>query len=197
MSTQNITEKEIWDWFIENRPALENFINSNSKDYTLYNSLTEKLRLYSEDIFPEITINKEKQFVLVISCGGIRAGISSVNKLCDAAPDIPNCIIQKYRQPGYIKELNFNGLTFSVNDIMINVNTDNAIFDIEMYIKGYNSSDNRFGNLAFLYLDHFIGEFNVMTKIGAVEFKKLGIFTNKKKLISLEELKEIIVTSLN
>lgn len=197
MSTQTISETEFWNWFIDNKPALVNFIKSGSNDYTLYNTLTEKLKLYNEEIFPEITINSKDEFVLIISCGGIKAGIPYVNRLCDAAPDITNCIIQKFRQPGHITELNFNGLTFSSDEIKIKPTNNGGKFDIEVYIKGFSSNDNRYGNLAFLYLDHFIGEYNVMTKIGEIEFKKLGLFTKRQGLISLDELKKLIASTLN
>ena len=48
MSAENIGEKQFWDWFVENKKGLEDFINSGQSDYNLYNLLTEKLKAYNE-----------------------------------------------------------------------------------------------------------------------------------------------------
>jgi hypothetical protein len=190
-------EKEFWDWFIENKSGLEKFINSDGNDYTLFNNLTEKVKKYNKDLLPEITINSKNEFVLIITCDGMKAAIPHVITLCDSAPTIPNCVIQKFRQPGYFGKINFGGLSYGPEDIKIKSTPNSGKFDIIIYVKGYTESDHRYGNLAFIYLDHFLGEYNVMTKIGTIALQKLGLFTNKKGLISLDELKKQVVSTLN
>ncbi len=59
-------------------------------------------------------------------------------------------------------------------------------------MKGYRESDNRYKSAAFLCLDHFVGEYNVMTKIGQIDFRKLGLFTDKKGKVSLQEFRAIL-----
>jgi hypothetical protein len=192
-----ITEKQFWDWFMENKEGLEIFITSDSKDYTLYNLFSDKLNKYQQNLLPELTINKDEKFVLILSCDGIKAGIPYVVNLFDSAPAIEDWVIQKFRQPGIIDELNYNGIAFSKNDIKIKHSVNGEKIDVKIYIKGYDKNDSRFKALAFLYLDHFIGEYNVMTKIGVIEFEKIGLFTKTSELISLQDLKNKIDTNIN
>ena len=47
---------------------------------------------------------------------------------------------------------------------------------------------------AMLHLDHAIGEYNVMTRIGNIDFQKLGLFQSMDSLKSLDDLKTEINT---
>lgn len=67
-----------------------------------------------------------------------------------------------------------------------------GFIDIELYIKGFNENDPRYKSLALLYLDHLVGEYLTMTKIGSIEFRKLSFFTRTPGLIPLPELSEVI-----
>jgi hypothetical protein len=71
------------------------------------------------------------------------------------------------------------------------VHLSDGWYDIELYIKGYKKSDDRYKSLAFLYLDHFVGEYTVMTKVGNVEFRRLGMFTRTSDKLSLQQFRAI------
>jgi hypothetical protein len=185
-------ESTFWNWFLANKKGIEDFISSDTRDNTPYEILTQKMKEYHSDIIPELTIDESNRFVLIISCDGIRDGIEAVENLASAAPPLEKWIIQKYRQPGSIIDLNFKGLSFKASGIKAKYFLNDGEIDIELYIKGYKESDSRYKTLAFLYLDHLIGEYLVMTKIGSIEFKKKGIFTRNSSLISLSELSEFI-----
>jgi hypothetical protein len=185
-------ESVFWNWFLINRKTIEEFIASDSHDYTPYEILTEKISEYHPDVIPELTIDEFGNFVLIISCDGIRTGIEAVKNLASAAPSIDNWIIQKFRQPGAVVTLNFKGLTFEARDIKTMYFLNDGEVDIELYIRGYKDADNRYKSLALLYLDHLIGEYLVMTKIGSIEFKRLGLFTKTSAMKTLPELSELI-----
>ena len=186
-----MTEKQFWNWFQDNKIKLEEFIRSNSNDYSLYTELTNQLKAYNENVIPELTIDTSDNHVLIISCDGRRDGIEYVERLYDAKPPIDKWVVQKYRAPGHVIELNYGGLEFKSNDVRVRYFLANDFYNIELFIKGYNDSDDRYKSLAFLYLDHLVGEYNVMTKIGDIEFKKLGFFTSTSDKVTLQEFRAI------
>ena len=185
-------ESVFWNWFLVNRKTIEDFVASDSNDYAPYEILTEKIKEYHPDIIPELTIDKSDNFVLIISCDGIRTGIEAVKNLTSAAPSIDRWIIQEFRQPGAIVTLNFKGLTFKATDVKTKYFLNDGRVDIELYIRGYKEGDQRYKSLALLYLDHLVGEYLVMTKIGTIEFKRLGLFTKTSTMKTLPELSELI-----
>jgi hypothetical protein len=67
-------------------------------------------------------------------------------------------------------------------------------YDVKVLIADYKPNDDRYKSLAFLYLDHFVGEYNVITKIGLIDFDKL---TQNKDSVSLAEFQKIIIADLN
>jgi hypothetical protein len=190
-----MTDKEFWDWFKSKKTEIEEFIIAETDDYSIYDELTDKLNSYSSYVIPELTKDSDDNNVLILSCDGISDGIPFVERLYESAPTIDKWKIQKFRVPGQVRELNYDGLKFKADDIKAKYTFDGQYYDIELFIKGYDDTDKRYKGLAFLYLDHLVGEYNVMTKIGHIEFKKLGLSNNGDE-VTLQELK-VIVERLN
>jgi hypothetical protein len=130
----------------------------------------------------------------VITCDGRREGIPYVEKLCNAFPGMDNWIVQKFRKPGYFTKLNFKGLEFSIEQIRIKFQPSGSKYDVDILISNYDPEDDRYKSLAFLYLDHFIGEYHVMTRVGHIEFGPLKEGSNS---ISMTEFREMIHAQLN
>jgi hypothetical protein len=55
-----------------------------------------------------------------------------------------------------------------------------------------NSNADGYKQLAFLYMDHIIGEFNSITRVGIIDFHHLDINQSVKESISLQELRKLI-----
>ncbi|HEY1872435.1 MAG TPA: hypothetical protein VGG71_15330 [Chitinophagaceae bacterium] len=185
-------EAVFWNWFSDNKATIEDFINSDSRDYAPYETLTAKIKEYHPDVIPELTIDDKKNYVLIISCDGMRKGIEPVENLFAVAPKIDKWVIQKFRQPGSVINLNFKGLDIKSRDIRSKYFLNDNKVDIELYVRGYKESDQRYKSLTFLYLDHLVGEFLVMTKIGTIAFRRPGIFTSQSGMKKLPELAEMI-----
>ena len=187
-----MTDKEFWDWFLTKKTEIEEFIIAETDDYTIYNELTDKLKSYNDLVIPELTKDTQDNSVLILSCDGKRDGIPYVEKLYESAPKIDKWRIQKFRAPGHVNKLNYQGLEFKSNDLRIKYDFDGQYYNIKLFIKGYKDNDDRFKGLAFLYLDHFIGEYNIMTKVGQIEFKKLGLFANTSDKVTLQDFRAIV-----
>jgi hypothetical protein len=165
-------EKRFWKWFISNKTKIEEFMESDLRDNTIYINLTKELHKFDKRIYPEIAKNNENNYVLIITPDGIKAGMEPTNIIVASAPNIDNWKVKKYRQASDKRDLNFNGLDFTYRDIKIwrQFETEEELVHIALFINGYKEEDNRYKNLGFLYLDHILGEYNVLTRVGSIEF---------------------------
>jgi len=199
LTTTHMDERTFWNWVLDNKESLKNFIESDSDNYNLYNELTRKLHEYSDKIFIELTIDLQGNIVVILTSDGMKTGIPFVENLCRMAPNIEGLHIQKYRKPGHVKELNFDGLYLKPNDFKITYMKahENEPFDVTIYIRGYKRNDERYKSLAFLYLDHFLGEYMVMTEIGQVSFEGFNYFIRVKNSVSLQNFKLILNRQVN
>lgn len=146
-------------------------MDSDRSDFTVFNQLTVQTKKVHAEIIPEMGFEGDN-YMLILSCDGIVEGIRPVQELAEKAPDIEGWVIKKFRQPFDNAQLNFDGLELKSDDIGIihELDIDKEKVDITIFIKGYDSSDIRYQQLGYLYLDHIIGEFNVMTRVGYIDF---------------------------
>ncbi len=191
-------EQEFWDWFLANKKKIETFVDSDHSDYSVYELLTKKMREYHDEIVPELTKTKDDKYVLVITPDGIKAGIEPTKALAAAKPNIENWIIEKFRQPCDEITLEWNGLTYPSADIEIvpKIDHEKEVVDINVFIRNMNKDEKKYKNLAFLYLDHILGEFNVLTKVGYIEFCNLDQGESVKDSLTLLQLRELIAKEL-
>jgi hypothetical protein len=183
-----MTKQEFWNSFEANMPALEQLINGESNVYAGYNALSADLREFNELLIPEITKEKEV-YVLIISCDGIREGIPWVEELTEDIKEYPNWKIVKFRQPNAMEYIPINGIKVHRNAIWLNwEKTPDNKYNLTFFPK-WHSGGGIYQKGAMLHLDHSIGEYNVMTRIEAIEFKRQGLFQSKDRLKTLDDLK--------
>lgn len=192
------TKKEFWDWFVKNKTKLEEFIKSDNRDYSIYNQLTNKLQGFNKLLFPEITIDENDNFVLIITPDGIKEGMIPTKEIVDSAPLVDNWVIKKYRQATDKMDLNFNELEFKYEDIKIwrKFNIEEVNVDIAVLIRNFNENDTRYITLAFLYLDHILGEYNVLSRVGQIDFLGWDKLSDKIETIDLLTLRKEIEDNL-
>ena len=185
---------DFWIWFANYKEELEKFLLSDFSDYKPYHVLNEKIEEVSDLVVAELTISEKDDFVLILSCDGRVIGIPAVEKLFTAVPVIDKWLIKKYRQPSGFSNFPIDGISFEEKDLLIQYDylPDAGKFDILYFVKGFKKNDGRYANAAFIYLDHCIGEYNSMTKISNVKFKKIGLFTSRKNLVTLSEFYKIL-----
>ncbi|WMJ75525.1 hypothetical protein RCC89_20525 [Cytophagaceae bacterium ABcell3] len=69
--------------------------------------------------------------------------------------------------------------------------------DIEVFVKNLDKDVENFKSLAFLYLDHILGEYNTITKVGFIDFYHLEEGKTVKNGISVLELRKLIERELH
>ena len=187
---------KFWKWFTENKSKIESFIeNKNRTDYSIYHLLSRKMKKVHSELIPELTM-EDDNYVLIISCDGISVGIKPVQELAAVAPEIPNWMIKKFRQPTDKVTLNYEGLELDLNDLRISYELDMEKEKVDIILKmcNFKEADIRFKSLGFLYLDHIVGEFNVMTRVGFIDFEILE--QDNAELITLVEFRKVIEQNL-
>lgn len=192
-----MSKDDFWIWFEQNKTALEEFMSQKRRDYAIYESLSEKLKLFNEFLIPEMTLDREGHFILIISCDGMRQGIPFVEKLTQGIKEYSNWIIVKYRQPGPMTVIPLNGLNLQRKSIYLTwVKMPDNKYDLTFYVRGYSPDNRNYEIATLLHMDHTIGEFNAMTRISGVKINKLGLFQSKKDLKNLDDLMEVINSPL-
>ncbi|MEP7238091.1 MAG: hypothetical protein ABI685_09510 [Ferruginibacter sp.] len=191
-------EEKFWDWFIKNKEKIEKFIDSDHSNYSIYNKLTVEIQKYNTILVPELTKTEDDKYVLIITPDGIKGGVEPTKKLAEVSPEIDNWVIVKFRQPTDKITLNFKGLEYPSSDIEIlpEIDHDKEIVDIHVFIRNMNKDEGLYQSLAFLYLDHILGEFNSITKIGYIDFHHLDENKQVENGITLLELRNLIADNL-
>lgn len=187
-------EEKFWNWVLKHKTKIENFINSNHDDYTIYNQLTNEIKKYNPLLFPEITLSEKDEIVLIITPDGMPEGVSSTIKLYNSKPEIDNWVVKKFRQATDEIGLNYDGIEYSSSDIEIIPELDkqrNKI-NIKVFIKNMNLDIKKYQALSFLYLDHILGEYNTITKIGYIDFYNFEEDESIENSISILELRKLI-----
>tara|TARA_R110000823_G_scaffold51179_4_gene127799 strand:+ start:974 stop:1585 length:612 start_codon:yes stop_codon:yes gene_type:complete len=187
-------EEKFWNWVTKNKVELEKFIKSKQEDYTIYNQLTKQIKNYNPVLFPEMTSTKNGEVVLIITPDGIPEGVLPTQKLYDSKPELENWIVKKFRQPSDEIGLNFDGIEFPNSDIEIihELDDERERVNIRVFIRNMDLDPDRYKSLSFLYLDHILGEFNTITKVGYIDFYNLDKDKSVANSISILELRKII-----
>lgn len=109
--------------------------------------------------------------LLVLTADGDRKLFPMILKLFAARPDVEGWKIVAFRQ----RESNRPMLTFSMSDRELDPATlryvadrNEGKLDIKLYVPGYAEGEKTLGTMAFLALDHTVGEYDVETKIGGI-----------------------------
>jgi len=187
------SKENFWKWFTENRIKLEEFINNPGRDFAIYHEMTGELQKFSELLYPEITI-RDNKYVLIITPNGMLEGVEPTREIVEAAPLFDNWEFVRFRQPLDQLSLEHDGIKYESSDIEILTELDeerNKV-NILVFIRNMNNNPRGYQTLAFLYMDHILGEFNVITRVGYIDFKHLDKDKGVKDSISLLELRKFI-----
>ncbi|MCS6934118.1 MAG: hypothetical protein NZM35_03075 [Chitinophagales bacterium] len=188
-----------WEWFVNNKTQLEKMIDNlgtENNDLTFFRDTTEKLKEFDPALYAEFTYNKETgNYVIVITPNGIRNGIEPTEKIVSCAPVIPRWEVRKYRKPTNDRvEIKFQGISLQYDDFKVlrEYDKESHKMHIALLMKEFDPMDERYGHLGFLALDHYVGEYNVMTCIGGIDFASIDDLEPNAETIDLFTLRQEI-----
>ena len=182
-------EEKFWNWFEKNQETYYSEIENLEIREQIFDELTKNLKKVNEDLvfeFSPIQENNVREFT--ISAEGMKELFPIVEKLIEKAPKLKNWKFNAFRQrvPGDDFEIQYGDLKIGYSDIYYRSENDNGRLGIELNIKDYNGNGQT-QNAIYILLDGLIGEYDVTTKIGWIEWVKLdkNEIKNLKPIIEL------------
>ncbi|UCE65169.1 MAG: hypothetical protein JSU85_09840 [Candidatus Zixiibacteriota bacterium] len=162
-------EEKFWTWFEKNQNSLFNFEQERDRNFRLLAKEMKKINSNLTFEFGPIFNNGKREFV--ISAGGISEAFPKVESLFAAAPELDKWIFIKYRPRRDLMPIEFGNEKIRPEDIKCQVFEDNDKIGILLFFEDYcDEKLELFGHIGFLMLDQALGEYDVATKVGFVEF---------------------------
>lgn len=179
-------EQQFWNWFEKNQEMIFSFEKDRDN---VFNKLAIQMKKVNEDLTFEFgPISKEGNREFVISADGIIKSFPSVEKLFKSAPQLKKWTIIKFRPRRKPMTVNFGGIEVKPADVNCQLFKDNGKVGVMLFFKGFNSDEeNSFSRIGYLILDQAIGEYDVETKVGFIEFSSQDskYFENSFPLLEL------------
>ena len=182
-------EEKFWVWFQKHSNDIFHFERDREK---VFDKLTTALTNVNKDLtfeFSPVRENGKREFV--ISAGGIKSAFSSVESLCQAAPDLEKWIVVAYRQRrSPLNDLSIGDVTVKAEDVYYHLYPDGDKLGVVLFFEHFSQDEYPlYGNLGYLFLDESLGEYDVETKLGFIEFQNTSSshFEGARPLSSLAE----------
>ena len=169
---QTTPEQRFWEWFQSNEAALFDFEKDQER---VFKQLLAQLRKVNPDLVFEFGPNNNGRREFVISAGGIRAAFPAVESLYAAAPALPRWEFIKFRPRRAAMDISYAGISVKATSVLVKITSLGAKADIILYFPEYSrASHNAHMGIAFLFLDHALGEYDVETRVGKIDVRPLS-----------------------
>jgi hypothetical protein len=171
--TKPSKEREFWDWFQQNEEMLLHFDRDQERIFDLLSTALAKV---SPNLTYEFGPLKEGARDFVVSAGGIKTAFPAVAALAAAAPVLPRWNIIKFRQRQTpIMCVVFGGKTVKPQDVEFSILSSGTELGVYLFFKGYREAEKAtWDEIGYLLLDQGLGEHDVETKVGLIQFFSFG-----------------------
>ena len=163
-------EKRFWKWFQKNEDRLFHFENDQE---AIFDDLQQKMTEVEPNLtflFGPIRDNGKREFI--ISADGIAISFPAVEALHAEAPPLSRWIWVKYRPRLELGDhMTLGERTYLASGITYKMYEDDGKVGLEVFMEGLTEEDRKFHqDIGFLFLDHILGEYDVETRVGFIEF---------------------------
>jgi hemoglobin-like flavoprotein len=164
-------EQLFWDWFAKEEESLFNFETDQER---VFGALAFALANVSPELTFEIGPKADGVREFVISAGGIKAAFSAVETLALVAPPLPRWRVVEFRQRrDPLIPLEFGGKTVDPSSVQFSLLTNGEELGLYLFFDGYDEKEKAvWGQIGYLFLDQALGEYDVETKVGLIEFHR-------------------------
>lgn len=159
-----------WKWFQQNEAKVFHFERDQDN---VFDELALQMSKVNGDLTFEFSpINKDGKREFVISAGGIKASFPAVESLHSSAPKMKSWVFVKYRpRRNPLNDLEYGGLSVTADDVQYKMFKDGEKVGIIIFLKGYSDEQKSiYSNIGYLFLDEALGEYDIETKVGFIEF---------------------------
>ncbi|HNN76080.1 MAG TPA: hypothetical protein PKN93_15600 [Leptospiraceae bacterium] len=162
-----------WNWF--RKRSQEYLALDESNRDRLFDQLAPQLRTVHPNLtfeFGPPSTNGPRD--LIISADGIQEAFPAVRDLVSVAPYLPGWKVIAFRQPHPGLEIHYNSARIRPGETLFTSMKHGDKVDVILYVKGYKSTAD-FETAGYLLLDSELGEFDVETYLGGIDFTSLEL----------------------
>ncbi len=162
---------DFWQWFVTNDARI---FEAKTADDPILDQLAAHLHQINPDLTYQIGSVRDGKREFVISANGIRSAFPFVEALYANAPASGHWNWAKYRQRlKRLLAIKLNNISVSPGDVSFVATEEDGKFTVVLYIKGLTErSRSDYEQIAYLFLDQALGEFDVETGVGSIEIRK-------------------------
>ena len=169
-------EEDFWNWFSEHEERLFSLDSGSEHFEKTIGEIGRKLALVNRDLEFELllTANADGKKDFFISAGGVKDFFPAVEAMFQKAPTFEKWNIVKFKQRKQeVGEIRLGDKSFDENTIFF------ALFDdepgkvgVHLFFENFQESlFNIYGQVGFIFLDGLLGEYDVSTKVGQIDFR--------------------------
>ncbi len=164
------SQAEFWDWFVKNEDKIWTIDRNQEKVIRMVGEALDRYHPGLAFEFGMDVVDGKREFIL--SADGIRSNIPLVESLHLAAPDLPRWQIMKYRQrSAFGGEIRMAGKVITAEDVRFQVFNDGEKVGILLMFEDFSETNrDQYAGIGFILLDKALGEQDVMTRVGFVDF---------------------------
>ncbi len=159
---------KFWAWFESQSQTL---FQLDTNQQAVIESLTGELKKVNEHLSFEMGPDVEGVRELIISADGFKDAIPAVQELVKQAPKLENWEVIPFRQAlPLVLTVYYGNVILPPEDLWFSAEQKGGKVDLHLYANGYlPTKKNDYLAASFLLLDHLLGEYTVMTKMGAID----------------------------
>lgn len=178
-----------WQWFGQHEEVLFQLSRESEEVRSWVDRIQEKLQSIDCHLGCELSLGSGPKRDFVLSASGIEEGFPWVEALHAAAPQFARWNIAKFKQrKGRAGTLRLGGVTFSDENVFFHMFADGRKIGIHLFFTEFHPRLFQvFAEVGFIFLDSLLGEFNVATRVGEIDFLALED-GDAKELRPLKEL---------
>jgi hypothetical protein len=164
-STPTDPDRAFWNWFTDEAPSLW-----TAPMVDAMQRIQRELEKQHHGVFAELGSDGGGR-LLVLTADGDRSLFPMIQQLFAARPKIKGWKIVAFRQREAkpFSKISMNNRDLDPAALRYVARQKNDKLDIKLYVPGYTEGDKELGLMAFLALDHTVGEYDVETKLGGIE----------------------------
>jgi hypothetical protein len=184
---------KFWKWFQEAQDSIFSWETDQTRTFT---ELLTHLRRIHPDLVFELSAVKQGRREFVISAGGMKAAFPAVTALVQAAPPLPRWQVIAFRQRKDVPDIHCGGTrvvreSLRFDYVAKGMKKINLTLFIPGLAKASEEDRNELMSIGFLFLDAIIGEYDVETKLAAIDFVDAAHDLGRRRLL-LEELPGVV-----
>jgi hypothetical protein len=183
-------EKKFWKWFVKHSDELFNF---EADQQRIFDELATQLKKVHESLTFEFGPIQNNKREFIVSADGIRSAFPFVQKLVAISPKMDRWSVIPFRPPkGLMNSIQFEDYILYPQDVWFKHEKDGDRTGLVIYIKNFSENNEiQAKSAVFIMLDSALGEYNVETMVGFIEFMPLADRPDALGLLPFEKINDI------